>query len=102
MKSKSTNLSSVLNAAVVVASLGYFVDIFDLLLFSIVRKPSLAALGLAPEAQIGTGILLLNVQMTGMLIGGVFWGVLADRKGRLRVLYGSILLYSLGNIANAF
>lgn len=87
---------------IVIAALGYFVDIFDLLLFSIVRKPSLASLGLTPEAQIVTGIQLLNLQMIGMLCGGVLWGVLADRRGRLKVLYGSILLYSLGNIANAF
>lgn len=93
---------SLLNLAVIVASLGYFVDIFDLLLFSIVRKPSLASLGLSAESQIQQGIWLLNVQMIGMLFGGVFWGMLADRKGRLSVLYGSILVYSLGNIANAF
>jgi putative MFS transporter len=88
--------------AVWVAALGYFVDIFDLLLFSIVRKPSLASLGLGEEAQVSTGILLHNLQMIGMLLGGVLWGMLGDRKGRLSVLFGSIFLYSIGNIANAF
>ena len=88
--------------AVWLASLGYFVDIFDLLLFSIVRKPSLASLGLNEADQIQKGLMLHNLQMTGMLVGGVFWGVLADKRGRLSVLFASILLYSLGNIANAF
>jgi len=88
--------------AVIVASLGYFVDIFDLLLFSIVRKPSLAALGLDEAAQIETGLMLHNLQMIGMLIGGVAWGILGDKRGRLSVLFGSIILYSIGNLANAF
>lgn len=90
------------SAAVIVAALGYFVDIFDLLLFSIVRKPSLASLGLTATDQIQTGLLLHNLQMTGMLIGGVAWGVMADKRGRLSVLFGSIVLYSVANIANAF
>jgi putative MFS transporter len=88
--------------AVIIASLGYFVDIFDLLLFSIVRKPSLASLGLDEAAQVTQGLFLHNLQMTGMLIGGILWGVLADKRGRLSVLFGSILLYSVGNLANAF
>ncbi len=93
----------VLNLTVLVAALGYFVDMFDLLLFPIVRQPSLAALGIpAGEAQIETGSLLLNAQMAGMLLGGILWGVLGDRKGRLSTLFGSIALYSVANLANAF
>jgi MFS family permease len=92
----------VLNTAVLVAALGYFVDIYDLLLFSIVRRPSLMALGLEGEALVSEGIRLLNIQMAGLLIGGVVWGILGDKKGRLSVLFGSILMYSLANIANGF
>ncbi len=99
---KSFPIKELITPAVIVASLGYFVDIFDLLLFSIVRKPSLAALGLDPTAQVETGLMLHNLQMIGMLIGGVFWGILADKRGRLSVLFGSIILYSIGNLANAF
>ena len=89
-----------LSAAILVASLGYFVDIYDLLLFSIVRIPSLKSLGLSGAQLTDTGIMLLNIQMIGMLIGGILWGMLGDRKGRLSVLFGSIFLYSLANIAN--
>ena len=91
-----------INAAVIVAALGYFVDIYDLVLFSIVRMPSLRALGLTTEAQFSRGVMLLDLQMAGMLIGGIFWGILGDKKGRLSVLFGSITLYSLANIANGF
>ncbi|MGF6929122.1 putative MFS transporter [Chitinophaga sp. W2I13] len=98
---QQSNRGAVL-AAVVVASLGYFVDIYDLLLFSIVRVPSLQSIGLHGEDVTNKGILLLNVQMTGMLLGGILWGVLGDRKGRLSVLFGSIFLYSVANIANGF
>jgi MFS family permease len=92
----------VLNATVVISALGYFVDIYDLVLFSIVRVASLRSLGV-PEAQLlPEGVFLLNMQMTGMLLGGILWGVLGDRRGRVSVLFGSILLYSLANIANAF
>ncbi len=87
---------------VIVAALGYFVDIYDLLLFSIVRIPSLQALGVAPDALLDKGEFLLQVQMTGLLIGGVIWGIMGDKRGRLSVLFGSILLYSLANIANGF
>lgn len=89
-------------AAVLVASLGYFVDIYDLLLFSIVRIPSLKSLGLSGTQLTDTGIMLLNIQMIGMLVGGVLWGMLGDKKGRLSVLFGSIFLYSIANIANGF
>lgn len=95
--------ASIFNIAVIVASLGYFVDIYDLLLFTIVRVPSLKELGVPQnEIDTGVGVLLINVQMIGMLIGGVFWGVVGDKKGRLSVLFGSILLYSVANIANGF
>ena len=92
--------NAALSAAILVASLGYFVDIYDLLLFSIVRIPSLKSLGLSGSALTDTGIMLLNIQMIGMLIGGILWGMLGDKKGRLSVLFGSIFLYSLANIAN--
>ncbi len=86
--------------AVLVAALGYFVDIYDLILFSIVRVPSLLGLGI-PEAELlPTGVLLLNMQMAGMLVGGLLWGVLGDKRGRLSVLFGSIAMYSLANVAN--
>ena len=84
--------------AVVVAALGYFVDIYDLILFGMVRGASLKDLGVS-DIQ-GQGIFLLNMQMGGMLIGGILWGVLGDKRGRLSVLFGSITLYSLANIAN--
>ena len=88
--------------AVVVAALGYLVDIYDLILFSVVRIPSLRAIGVGPESIDLVGQKLLNWQMTGMLVGGVLWGILGDKRGRLSVLFGSILLYSLANIANGF
>ncbi len=87
---------------VVVAALGYFVDIYDLLLFSIVRIPSLQSLGVASESLLDEGEFLLQVQMTGLLVGGLIWGIMGDKRGRLSVLFGSILLYSLANIANGF
>jgi MFS transporter, putative metabolite:H+ symporter len=94
--------SKVLSIPVLVAALGYFVDIYDLVLFSIVRKPSLKSLGLLDGEIESKGLWLLNIQMIGMLIGGIAWGILGDKKGRLSVLFGSILLYSCANIANAF
>jgi putative MFS transporter len=95
--------STVFTAAVIVAALGYFVDIYDLILFSIVRVESLKSLGITDAKQVtDQGLFLINMQMGGMLLGGVLWGVLGDKKGRLSVLFGSILLYSLANIANGF
>jgi MFS family permease len=82
-----------------VASLGYFVDIYDLVLFSIVRIPSLKSLGLQDTALVDKGVFLLNMQMAGMLIGGILWGTLGD-KGRMKIMFGSIFLYSAANIAN--
>lgn len=91
-----------LNIIVIVAALGYFVDIYDLILFSIVRIPSLKALGIPDHLLLSEGTKLINMQMIGMLVGGVLWGILGDKKGRVSVLFGSILLYSLANIANAY
>ncbi len=87
---------------VLVAALGYMVDIFDLLLFSIVRVQSLKSLGFEGEDLLSKGILLINVQMAGLFVGGILWGIWGDRLGRVSVLFGSILLYSLANIANGF
>jgi putative MFS transporter len=87
---------------VLVAALGYFVDIYDLILFSIVRVKSLQDLGVPKAELLDSGVLLLNVQMGGMLVGGILWGILGDKKGRLSVLFGSIAMYSLANIANGF
>jgi MFS family permease len=94
--------ASVFNIAVVVAALGYFVDIYDLLLFGIIRVPSLKSLGLSAEEVLTDGEAILQWQMWGLLIGGIVAGVVGDRKGRLSVLFGSIILYSLANIANGF
>ena len=93
-----------LNTAILVAALGYFVDIYDLLLFGIVRLDSLGAKGLnlTPEQVNFQGEFIISVQMIGLLIGGILWGVLGDKKGRLSVLFGSILLYSIANIFNGF
>lgn len=88
--------------AVVVAALGYFVDIYDLLLFSIVRVSSLKNLGVPESAMLDQGVLLINCQMAGLLIGGVLWGILGDKKGRLSVLFGSIFLYSVANLLNGW
>ena len=89
---------------IAVAACGYFVDIYDLILFNVVKKESLEAImqGAAADVIKSTGIFLFNVQMTGMLIGGIVWGILGDKRGRISVLFGSILLYSVANIANAF
>ncbi len=92
----------ILSFPVIVAALGYFVDIYDLLLFSIIRIPSLRSLGLNDLQIAKKGLLIINVQMVGLLVGGIIWGVLGDKKGRLKVLYASIILYSIGNIANGF
>jgi predicted MFS family arabinose efflux permease len=95
-------LSQLLQVPVIVAALGYLVDMYDLFLFSVVRVPSLKALNVADDQLLNEGINLLNYQMAGMLIGGVLWGVMADKKGRLSVLFGSIIMYSLANIGNGF
>jgi putative MFS transporter len=87
---------------VLVASLGYFVDIYDLILFLIVRVKSLRGLGVPADELLEKGVLLLNLQMIGMLLGGVLWGILGDKRGRISVLFGSIFIYSVANIANGF
>lgn len=87
---------------ILVASLGYFVDIYDLLLFLIIKNKSLASLGVPADKTTETGLVLMNWQMAGLLIGGIFWGILGDKKGRLSVLFGSIIMYSIANIANGF
>lgn len=87
---------------ILVAALGYMVDVFDLILFTLLRKPSLESLGVAAADMKSTGVFLLNWQMAGFIIGGILWGVLGDKRGRLSVLLGSILMYSLANIANGF
>ena len=101
MSLSNFKLKDVLNTAVVVAALGYFVDVYDLVLFLIVGVPSLKDLG-AFDADMANFQYLLNLQMIGMLVGGLFWGVLGDRKGRLSVLFGSIITYSIANVANGF
>ncbi len=99
---QSTRVATLFSLPVIVAALGYFVDIYDLLLFSIVRVPSLKSLGLSPEAVSEVGTRIFNFQMAGLLLGGILWGVLGDKRGRLSVLFGSIITYSLANIACGF
>ncbi len=93
---------SIFNLAVIVASLGYFVDMYDLLLFTIVKRPSLLAVGSTDNSILHDSILVMNWQMIGLLIGGIIWGVLGDKKGRLSILFGSILLYSVANFLTAY
>ncbi|NVJ19286.1 MFS transporter [Myxococcus sp. AM010] len=96
-------LRSVLNLTVLVAGLGYFVDLFDITLFGVVRVASLKDIGITdPSDILQSGLLIYNAQMVGMMVGGLLWGVLADKRGRLSVMFGSILLYSFANLANAF
>ena len=92
----------IFNSVVIVAALGYFVDIYDLILFSIVRVPSLRAIGI-PEADLkSAGVFLIQMQMIGMILGGIVWGMMGDKRGRLSTLFFTILLYSLANLANGF
>ena len=90
----------IFSLTVIVGALGFFVDVYDLLLFGIVRKPSLKALGLSPQEILSQGEFIISIQMIGLVVGGILWGILGDKKGRLSVLFGSILIYSLANIAN--
>lgn len=93
---------SVFNIAVIVAALGYFVDIYDLLLFTIVKAPSVLAVGATPATLLSDSTTIINWQMTGLLLGGIIWGILGDKKGRLSVLFGSIILYSIANFATGY
>ncbi|MCX6152551.1 MAG: MFS transporter [Candidatus Kapabacteria bacterium] len=97
-----TNPKFILVFTIIVASLGYFVDLYDILLFTVVRKASLLSLGVSEIDSLNIGLDLLNWQVIGLVLGGIFWGVLGDKKGRLSVLFGSILIYSIANIANGF
>ena len=90
----------ILSVPVLVAALGYFVDIYDLLLFGIIRKASLRSIGLSEEQVLTSGEFIISIQMVGLLVGGILWGIMGDKKGRLSVLFGSIVIYSLANIAN--
>jgi MFS family permease len=94
--------SQFLNLAVIVAALGYFVDIYDLLLFTIVREPSLIGINIGDADIMTASMKIINWQMVGLLIGGVLWGVMGDKRGRLSVLFGSILLYSVANFATGY
>jgi MFS family permease len=100
--SKLSNQNSLFGLPVIVAALGYFVDIYDLLLFGIVRVPSLKDLGLNEQEVSTIGASIINWQMGGLLIGGILWGVLGDKKGRLSVLFGSIITYSIANVLCGF
>jgi len=102
MKETVSSIKSVLTPAVIIAALGYFVDIYDLLLFSVIWKPSLRDIGVSPQDLLATGEWLINLQMAGLLIGGILWGVMGDKRGRLSVLFGSIITYSLANLMNGF
>lgn len=100
MSDSNNSRESLFAIPVLVAALGYFVDIYDLLLFGIIRKTSLRSLGLTEEMVLTKGEIIISIQMVGLLLGGILWGVMGDKKGRLSVLFGSIILYSLANIAN--
>ena len=102
MNKSPSVLRQVLQPAVIVGALGYFVDVYDLILFAILRIPSLKDMGFSGDLLVSHGILLLNLQMIGMLVGGIFFGILGDRVGRVALLFGSILLYSIANLANGF
>ena len=92
----------IFSAPVIVGALGFFVDIYDLLIFSITRKASFASLGVPADKMKEYGEHIINWQMLGLTIGGILWGIMGDKKGRKSVLFGSIILYSLATIANGF
>ncbi len=99
---KKEDRAILFNLTVIVVALGYFVDIFDLTLFNMVRRQSLLDIGIPESELVSKGLFLLNTQMIGMLIGGIFWGQLGDRKGRMSTLFASIILYSVANLLNAY
>lgn len=88
--------------AIIASALGFFVDLYDIMILSVVRKPSLLAMGVAEADLLSKGVWLINIQMVGMLIGGFIWGIIGDKMGRLSVLFGSIILYSSATFANAY
>ena len=92
----------VFSFVVIVAALGYFVDIYDLLLFTIVKKSSMLGVGATDATMLADSTKVINWQMVGLLLGGIIWGVLGDKKGRLSVLFGSIILYSVANFVTGF
>jgi MFS transporter, putative metabolite:H+ symporter len=102
MNQRDAAVKNPFNIIVIVASLGYFVDIYDLILFGIVRVPSLKGIGIPEDQLLEKGIYLLNMQMIGMLLGGILWGIMGDKKGRLPVLFFTIALYSIANFVNGF
>ena len=102
MKPQPSALREILQPAVIVGALGYFVDVYDLILFAIVRGASLKDLGYTGDQVLAQGIHLLNLQMLGMLLGGIAFGILGDRLGRVALLFSSILIYSVANIANGY
>lgn len=102
MEQKSDVRSAIFAFPVLVAAIGYFVDIYDLVIFGVVRVASLKELGLVGAQITDYGAYILNMQMAGMLLGGILWGILGDKKGRLSVLFGSIAIYSIANILNGF
>ncbi len=93
---------AILSIPVMVAALGYFVDIYDLLLFAFIRISSLTSLGYTQDQSVNIGLSVISYQMTGLLLGGILWGVIGDKRGRMSVLFGSIIMYSIANIANGF
>ena len=99
---QSDRSKSIFNIAVIVAALGYFVDIYDLLLFTIVKAPSMRAVGSTDATMLVDSTHVINLQMVGLLLGGIIWGVLGDKKGRLSVLFGSIILYSIANFLTGY
>src|SRR6187549_2100193 len=104
-ESQEPKNKNIFNWLVIIAALGYFVDIYDLVLFNVVKRESLEYIQKLHGLDINikdTGIYLFNCQMAGMLIGGLLWGIWGDKKGRISVLFGSIILYSVANIVNAF
>lgn len=88
--------------AIIASALGFFVDLYDIMILSVVRKPSLLSMGVAEADLLSKGVWLINIQMAGMLIGGFIWGIIGDKMGRLSVLFGSIILYSTATFANAY
>lgn len=99
---KPDSYLKIFSSTFIVAALGYFVDVYDLVLFGVVRVPSLKGIFVADNELMNVGVYLINCQMTGIILGGILWGILGDKRGRISVLLGSIFLYSIANILNAF